>query len=655
MKKDTAQQTLLFFAIFLTLWIMLQWFRPAPSKPPAEDVETAREQSDDIPDEAYDENGEIAEPPEEAEPPPAPETPARAIADIRVARDVDADGEIDYIAEFTTRGAALRRFVLPNYYITPAHKRELVLLDELEPGRLSLVLDRLGSGKDKPVRLRDIDYHLLSAPRWMHLEEKAPRNDGDELVFQATVAAWRIRKIYDFGVDRRGSEPRNRYGFRLRLQLRNLAEQERDLSYTLVGIAGIVPDQIGRGIWASRWTQLMGVSGELTGPETATLERSALSELKDEERLEHNKANIAWLGLTNRFFAAVLVLEDPKVALAAQFKPLAVREAYAGGEEELAALLAAHPQNGAAVLETNAFDVAPGQTLSHDYAFYGGPMADETVAFDPRLRNLVSYSFERIAFISRFLLQCLNYIAVVVGNYGLAIILLTLLVKTCLHPLTRKGLASSHKMQLVQPLLKEIREKYKDDRQKQGEAQMELFRKHGISPVGGCLPMLLQLPIFISLYGAFARGFPIRQQAFLWIDDLSQPDRLLGFGGWQVPYFQWTSLNLLPVIYLGLQILQMNLQPKSTDPQQQQTQQMMKFMPFVFVFIFYDMPSALVLYFVVQSGYTLVEHYLIKRALKRQPLAAADGAPAPAAADPQAAAAGTGISHGGKKKKKKKR
>ena len=205
------------------------------------------------------------------------------------------------------------------------------------------------------------------------------------------------------------------------------------------------------------------------------------------------------------------------------------------------------------------------------------------------------------------------------GGYGLAILLLTLTVKGVMFPVMRKSMTSMHKMQKLGPEQKAIRKRYESDKSPEAQRKMqaeimELYRKHGVSPLGGCLPMLIQFPMFIALYGMLRTAFELRHEPYLWISDLTQSERLVEFG-FTVPLIGWSALNLLPLAYLGLTLLQQRLQPKSADPQAAQQQKMMKFfMVFIFL-LFYNMPSGLVLYFVFSNGFGILEQWIIRHRL----------------------------------------
>lgn len=545
-----------------------------------------------------------------------------------------------YEAVFTTRGGSLRSYRLLEFRTTPDKKSPtLLLLDEIAPGKRSLLLDTLSWSKADAASspetvevlsriLRDHPFHLLSAPQDAILPEgvEVPRNTQRELIFRQTVEGWEITKIFRFPSPKAGSEPltpgsETPYGFDLDVIFRNLDRETRAVSYTLVGPSGIIPDDRG-----SQWAMLEGVSAALPSKDAVHAQpvRTPLAKLEEHPSGElatfDRRGLLAWIGLSNRFFSSLLLVQDPTLTLKGEHRGFSVDAGYLQRYPLVASFLMPQGRNAEAVLHVNRVLVTGGEGIHHRYRFYAGPAADDCVAFDPRLTELVSYTISWFAPISRLLVKILNAIGGAVGNYGLAIILVTLLVKTILHPLTRKAMVSGHKMQKIQPLMKQIRERYKNDPQKLNQETMRLFREHEVSPMGGCLPMLIQMPIFLALYGAFSRGFVFRQASFLWIQDLSHPDRLLTWDT-EIPLLSWVtgnSLNLLPLLYLGLNLLQMRMQPQSDDPQIQQQQQMMKFMPIFFVFLFYSMPAGLVLYFAVQSLYSLLEQWIIKRGLERE-------------------------------------
>ncbi len=209
-------------------------------------------------------------------------------------------------------------------------------------------------------------------------------------------------------------------------------------------------------------------------------------------------------------------------------------------------------------------------------------------------------------------------IAKVVHYYGLAVILLTVLLKILMHHFTHRQYVSMMKMQKIQPEMKALQERYKDDRQALTTKQFELWKKHGINPLGGCMPMLLMLliqtPLFLALYQSFYHSAAMRGQPFLWIRDLTLPDQLWYLGG---ALGISLTINPLPIIYLCVAVwMALNQKPPpSSDPNQEQMAKSMRWIPVLFAAIFYNMPAGLVLYFTLQSSLSAIEIKLIKRRL----------------------------------------
>jgi YidC/Oxa1 family membrane protein insertase len=207
----------------------------------------------------------------------------------------------------------------------------------------------------------------------------------------------------------------------------------------------------------------------------------------------------------------------------------------------------------------------------------------------------------------------LDGLVLVVLNYGVAVVVLTFLIKLLLHRTTFKQHESMMKMQKLAPELKLLQEQYKTDKQKLAMKQMELWKKHGVNPLGGCLPILIQIPIFTALYLAFCHSADMRGSGFLWINDLTLPDQLVGWvvGGWTL------SINPLPILYIGVSIWMSMMQkvPPGADPQQEQMMKMMRWLPVVFGVIFYNFPSGLVLYFTINAVLSTIEIKMVRKKL----------------------------------------
>ncbi len=225
------------------------------------------------------------------------------------------------------------------------------------------------------------------------------------------------------------------------------------------------------------------------------------------------------------------------------------------------------------------------------------------------------YSFFKS--LAKLITWTLNLIVHVVQYYGIAVILLTFLIKALLHRFTHKQYESTMKMQKLAPELKYLQEQYKTDKQKLAMKQMELWKKHGVNPLGGCLPMFIQIPIFIALYQAFSHCADMRGQPFLWVRDLTLPDQIW-YLGFHIPIIgTLATINPLPILYIGATVWMSMMQkpPPGGDPQQEQMFKMMRWLPVIFGIIFYNMPAGLVLYFTVQAVLTTIEIKLVKKRL----------------------------------------
>ncbi|KAA1190539.1 membrane protein insertase YidC [Pseudohalioglobus sediminis] len=240
----------------------------------------------------------------------------------------------------------------------------------------------------------------------------------------------------------------------------------------------------------------------------------------------------------------------------------------------------------------------PGQSGKTGAAFYAGPKDQYRLAeISPYLDLVVDYGW--LWWIAQPLFWLLNKIFALVGNWGVAIILLTVVVKAAFFKLSATSYRSMARMRKVQPKMLEIREEYADDKQKQSQAMMELYRKEKVNPMGGCLPILVQMPVFIALYWVLMESVELRHAPFmLWIDDLSVMD----------PYF------VLPVLMGASMWFMQKLNPPPTDPMQAK---IMQWLPIVFTFFFLWFPSGLVLYWVVNNLLSMAQQYVITRQIEK--------------------------------------
>ena len=238
-----------------------------------------------------------------------------------------------------------------------------------------------------------------------------------------------------------------------------------------------------------------------------------------------------------------------------------------------------------------------------------------------------------LAPLERILKWFLTFFYSLIPNYGIAIILLTILVKLAIFPLTRKGSESTLRMQALAPKMKEIQEKYKDNKQKLNQEMAEFYKKEGYNPIAGCLPMLLQMPIFFAMFNLFNTHFDLRGAMFIpgWIMDLSRPESIIDFPeGFSLPILGWTALRLLPFIYVGSQLIYGRVTQTPEQRGNNQAKIMLYVLPIVFFFVLYDMPSGLLVYWILSNILTLVQQVLISKFLvkrKDPPASIAGGNP----------------------------
>lgn len=246
------------------------------------------------------------------------------------------------------------------------------------------------------------------------------------------------------------------------------------------------------------------------------------------------------------------------------------------------------------------FTLEPGKSLTQNFRIYSGPKENA------RLQRLghneqAVLNFGMFGFISVLLLWGMNSLHSLLGTYAAAIIVLTLIIKTLLWPLQNKATNSMRRMAALSPKMTELREKYKDDPQKMNTELMKLYRDYGVNPFSGCLPMLIQIPIFFGFYGMLGVAIELRNSSFLWIHDLSQPDT--------VGHFLGFPINVLPLVMAGTMVWQMAISPKSGDATQQR---ILMFMPVIFVVFAYNYASALSLYWTTQNLFSIVQLYLTR-------------------------------------------
>jgi len=247
---------------------------------------------------------------------------------------------------------------------------------------------------------------------------------------------------------------------------------------------------------------------------------------------------------------------------------------------------------------------------TNSFILYAGPKEyDDLKGLHVGLEHVVDFGFFSIIALPLFWVLKLFY--KLTGNYGWAIILLTIIVRIPFIPLVNKSQKSMKKMQEIQPRMAEIREKYKKDPQRMQKEMMELYKNHKVNPLGGCLPMLLQIPVFFALYKILLIAIELRSAPFmLWIKDLSAPDTLFGHIPLSFPLIGGFAVGPLPILMGVTMVIQQKMTPSSLDPAQNK---MMMFMPVIFTFMFLNFASGLVLYWLMNNVFSIAQQLYVNQ------------------------------------------
>ena len=326
------------------------------------------------------------------------------------------------------------------------------------------------------------------------------------------------------------------------------------------------------------------------------------------------RPGIAWAGVANQYFTTLVTAQrtTPQTGTlstqpgnSAWAKRFVVSDAAwkETGRSAEGSSAARYAVDGA--LGMSAFTLEPGGGFTQSFRIYTGPREYG------RLRVLSEdqadiMDFGIFGIVSKVLLNTMNWLHGKFdpffprGSYALAIIVLTLIIKSLLWPMQNKATLSMKRMQILQPKMTELREKYKDDPTRMNTEVMKLYKDYGVNPLSGCLPMLVQIPIFFGFFTMLGKAVELRNSKFLWVDDLSLPDTIA-----QIPGLGW-PVNILPLVMAGTMLWQMAVSPKSGDPMQQR---MMMFMPLIFIAFCYNYASALALYWTVQNLFSVVQLY----------------------------------------------
>ena len=547
---------------------------------------------------------------------------------------LDPNTGFKFRLELDSQGAAIRRATLSEYdnnnYKNPQP------LDFLSPVRLGTGREILSMANTELVFIEQQRQLGLDRLPWKALQREAAQDGSQVASFEVTItdlADKPVAKLTKTYTVTPGS-----YLVDCRLTIENLSQSQQKVRFNLTGPAGL-NRELGRAEMNKVVAAFANAQGQMS---SVRIDQKALAKAKttDDRRLKPRKAGVdfLWAAAVNKYFAAVLV---PVPDQGKEYCDWLIDrvgwfynpdgEADSGDEA-----IGLDFTTAAAALEPAGS--AEGRTASRTYAFqlYLGPK-DKSL-FDK------NEQFRKIGFVETIdfmacccpasiinplafgILAIMKWMYGFIGNYGVVIIILVLLMRLILHPVTRHSQVAMHKMSKLAPMTEEIKKKYANNKTEMNKRLMELYREHGASPIMGMLPMFVQMPIWIALWSAVYTSIDLRGAQFLpfWITDLSAPDALIRFRAFTIPLFgKIDSLNLLPLLMGVAFYLQQKLTPTqtgaATSPQMAQQQKMMMIMmPLLFPLMLYTAPSGVNLYIMASTFAGVIEQHVIKQHIKRK-------------------------------------
>ena len=453
-------------------------------------------------------------------------------------------------ATLSNRGGTLERYALLDYR-TPGGEgasREIDLLGA-EDGTLegaATPFAELGIGD-----LRDAEFTVED-------------EDSRSVTYTLQRGGVLVRKRYRFDLDD--------YSFSLAVSVENTSGEVLYPEFEVEWPAALQP-----GNDYSKISLLTRHDGEVTRTPVPSVGSSGFLGIggDDGSPLE---GGVDWFGADTTYFVGALI---PQRGASARSRFVALEEGKVAAN----------------VVRFDGIALPSGNKITQEFKGYIGPKIEkDLVAAGSDLSASIDRGWSWVQPLTRFFDWLLQAIYSVIPNYGWAIIVLTVLVRVVTYPILQTQMKSMEKMRAVQPRMKEIQEKYADDREKQSQAMMSLYKEEGVNPLGGCLPVLLQLPVFIGLFWSLQSSFELRDAPFiLWMTDLSAPDQLFAI---PTPWGEF-PFRVLPILMAGSMVLQAKLQPMSPDPAQ--AQMMTTIMPIMMLFLFYQFPAGLVLYYALSN------------------------------------------------------
>lgn len=553
MEKRAILAFILSFLIFIA-WAQL--YKPKPEIPTG-DNKVIETQTEGVP-----ESSELQEPDKTVIPEKAAEvkaTPEKAVDEKETIVETPL-----YTAVFTNNGPAIKSFKLKKY-------RETIDPDsppvELFLGR-ELGEDFIYFNFDNPSLLKGKKVKYSTSSESLNLDSDQIHKD---LVYDLTYEnGISIKQVYRFYPDKYNidlfikiiNQSNNQLIANIKADIKNLPPEGRSRYYSFVGAALYLNNE---------------------------LEDFKPNKLEEEEKLS---GNIDWVALENGYFISAIApgeRKDSNSTFSGILMPSGIVKAS---------------------YISPSIEIPPFNQASKEFSLLLGPKdIDVLKEFGWNLDGAIHFGWVNV--IAKPLHYVLKFLNGFFNNFGVSIIILTILIKILFWPLTQKSQKSMKEMKKIQPLMAKIREKYKDNREQMNKEMMSLYRTYKVNPMSGCLPMLIQIPVFIALYWVLGSAIELRHAPFfLWINDLSAPDRLFSFH-FKIPFMNPPyGIPVLTLLMGASMFITQKMQPAVGDPTQAK---IMMFLPIMFTVMFINFPSGLVLYWLTQNILSIGQQYLVNK------------------------------------------
>ena len=549
------EQSRLFIAIGISFLIFFLWsffFAPKPPEKPAPMVqkETAAQSEQFQKDPGQSEPAPV----EEQKPLETPET----IAENQKARSITVDTPL-FRMVLSSRGAVVKSVVLKDYRESiekGSALKELIHKEATNGTILSTLSGNEAKGLNSAVYGSDFEGETL----------EVNENGGDVRFQHRLDSGLIVEKIYKFVPDS--------YLIGLTVKIQNNGSKAYQGSLAMELDNALAKDS---GRYAFE-----GPSGLIENK----LEQINIKKIKDKSLFS---GQIQWAAIEDRYFMTSILPQE-------------------GAKGEMRLSTDDNTVKNQVVIDVG--PIPPNQNKTLDFRLFMGPKSVSLLkTYNCQLDRAVNFGW--FDFLAKPCLWFMNFIYRFIPNYGVAIILLTILSRGIFWPLAKKSYKSMGEMRRLQPLMQEIREKYKDDKTRMNQEMMALYRTYKVNPMGGCLPMIIQLPVFFALYRMLYSAIELRHAPFFgWINDLSAPDRLFHFA-YKIPFMDPPfGIPVLTLVMGATMLIQQKMSPQAGDPSQAK---MMMLMPVIFTFIFINFSSGLVLYWLVSNLFSIAQQYYTQK------------------------------------------